>query len=167
MNYLKLRIIWCGFFCAFLLAPRVEASDIVWTNALGGNWNSTSNWSPNIVPASSDNVFITTPGTYTVILNTSATVQSLRIGGANGTQGLTNNTLANTLILTGPSSIESSGVLGWANGTLTGDGELSVSGRFFWTGGTQSGLGATIINASGTMPISGTSLKTLAGRPWK
>ena len=73
-----------------VLATDAFATDIYWTNTAGGNWNVAANWSPNILPGSSDNAFIVSNGTYTVTLNASATVQNLTLGGASGTQTLSN-----------------------------------------------------------------------------
>src|SRR5947209_8443633 len=45
-----------------------RANNISWTNTAGGNWSVAANWSPNVVPSFSDNVFITNSGTYAVTL---------------------------------------------------------------------------------------------------
>ena len=47
-------------------APRVFATQLVWTNTLGGNWNVAANWNPNIVPAAGDTAVITNAGNYTL-----------------------------------------------------------------------------------------------------
>src|SRR6266446_5434827 len=84
-------------------------SDIVWSSSSGGNWGVAGNWSPNQVPGAGDNVFITNSGTYTVTMNVGASIGSLILGGASGTQ---------TLLLSGfplnlamPSMVNSKGIL--------------------------------------------------------
>ena len=63
-----------------------------WTNTAGGSWATASNWSKGTVPSSSDEVCITTNGTYTVVLEpsagTSVTVKALTIGGTSGSETL-------------------------------------------------------------------------------
>src|SRR5678815_5135868 len=154
-------IVWFGL---LHIAMPVGGAEIIWTNTSGGNWNASSNWLTHVVPSSGDNAYLTNAGTYTVTLNTSASVQSLVIGGSSGIQRLTNSALANLLTIGGPSSVELSGVLGMANGSLSGSGDLTVRGQFVWSGGTVSGLGQLVIADSGNLSIAGTAAKTLSGR---
>ncbi len=135
-------------FSAPLQAPLVTKS---WNNAAGGNWSVTTNWSPNGVPAATDDAVITLAGTYTVTLNVSSQVASLTVGGSSGTQTLSMS--ANTLTLDGASTINSFGALTENGGTIAGAGNLTIGGPFSWGGGAQTGTGTTTVN--GTLTITG------------
>ena len=75
-------------------ATAAQACTIYWTNATGGSWDTATNWSTGTIPATTDDVCITLPGTYTVTLgatgglNGGANVHSLTLGAAGGTQTL-------------------------------------------------------------------------------
>jgi hypothetical protein len=126
-----------------------------WTNSSGGNWSVGSNWS-NGVPTSTTNVFIDAAGTYTVSLDTAATVASLTVGGgASGTQTLSIPS-STTLSPGGASTIESNGSLVVNGGVLTGAGDLTVNGAMTFSSGTLTGTGNLIIPTAGTMSITGT-----------
>jgi len=71
-----------------LLGSAGHAATLVWTNTAGGVWGSSSNWFPNLVPGSSDDIVITNAGVYTITLNTSPTVGSLTLGANSGQQTL-------------------------------------------------------------------------------
>ncbi len=58
-----------------------------WANAVSGQWNTASNWSQNRVPASTDDVCITVPGTYTVTLNGGGSAGMLNLGAGSTTSG--------------------------------------------------------------------------------
>ena len=67
----------------------VVACTTSWNDAGGGNWTDAGKWSGGL-PDSNDDVCITLDGTYTVLLSaSSATVNSITIGGTSGTQTLT------------------------------------------------------------------------------
>ncbi|MGN6366667.1 MAG: beta strand repeat-containing protein [Phycisphaerae bacterium] len=51
---------------AVVLASNAFAADYSWTNAAGGSWSQSSNWSPNGVPTSADSVSISLNASYTV-----------------------------------------------------------------------------------------------------
>src|SRR3954453_9053968 len=73
-----------------MLSNVGHAADIFWTNTAGGNWSVAANWTPNTVPGSSDNAFIISNGTYTVLLDSNATVRTLALGGSSDAQTLSN-----------------------------------------------------------------------------
>ncbi len=75
----------CGTFGLFF-SPECSAADIFWKNPVNGNWSNAANWSGGQVPGAGDNVFITTSGSYQVNLDQDAAVNSLQVGGTNGTQ---------------------------------------------------------------------------------
>src|SRR5262245_7883277 len=110
--------------------------DIEWKNPVSGNWGTPSNWDPAQVPDAADNAIITVSGTYTVTLDVTATVTAVNLGGPSGTQTLAIG--ANTLTLTGPSTVDTHGVLNMGAGVLSGGDVLTVNVAFNWTGGTQS-----------------------------
>ena len=60
------HIRWLGtvlLMTSLLVSSRAShATAITWTNASGGNWITAANWSPNLVPVSSDDAFITNAG---------------------------------------------------------------------------------------------------------
>lgn len=72
-----------------------HCATITWTNTSGGNWSVAANWSPNQVPANTNNALITTPGTYTVTLdlapdffNTVTNAANLTLGAGGGAAGV-------------------------------------------------------------------------------
>jgi filamentous hemagglutinin len=135
-------------FFTVLISLGISRGAIVWTNTAGGNWSDPNNWSPNQVPGqldafgSPDDVAITAPGTYTVVLDEgnishSWDIQSLTLGadGSNGVQTLliTNKILyANPVIITGGGVLTNNGSAFHANITITNGGQLkTVNGIYF------------------------------------
>jgi hypothetical protein len=133
-----------------------------WINSSGGNWNTGGNWS-NGVPTSSTYAVIDATGTYTVSLDTAATVASLTVGGgASGTQTL--SIPSPTLSLSGTSTIASNGALNLNGGALGGAGDLTVNGSMVFSSGTLGGAGNLIIPATRTMSITGGGIKIIDSR---
>ena len=141
-------------------AGRAGAAVISWNNTAGGSWGTAANWSPAQVPTATDDVVISLSGTYTVTLNVAATVASLTMGGASGTQTLL--TTAPTLTLNGASSIGTNGLLRVEGGFIGGPGALTVNGPVNWTGGGFITAGVTDLN--GALTISGVAIKDVATR---
>ncbi|HVV72728.1 MAG TPA: Ig domain-containing protein, partial [Verrucomicrobiae bacterium] len=106
---------------------------ITWTNVAGGNWMEKTNWSPNKVPASRSIVLINSPGTYTVTLDYNADCQSLRLGGAPGTQSLNWKYGG----FTGAMLVETNAVVNLVGGSITLEGVLDNYGRIYWAAGQQ------------------------------
>ncbi len=151
-------IVRCIAILVLLSSPLLDShgADVVWTNLAGGDWTRAANWSPNQVPGVGDQAVITNAGTYTVIVSAPANPAGLLLGGAAGTQILSN--LSFTLTLAGPSSVKPNGILALAGGSvLAGDGDLTVEGRLDWTGGIMQGTGKTIIVPGATLTVSGNS----------
>ena len=108
-----------------------HAATVTWTNTSGGNWSVAANWNPNQVPTNTDNVLITTPGTYTVTLDvfdtsynaTNAANLTLGAGGgAAGVQSLRLTTLLSSqFINVGSLLVTNGGVLQITNGFLAGN----------------------------------------------
>src|SRR6185503_5922854 len=106
-------------FAVFLVhAIQSLASDVTWTNASSGNWNSAVNWSPNQIPGPGDNALITNNGSYTVTISADASANSLRVGGTSGTQTLVLS--GGTFTLAAGSTVGSQGGLTFSGGTLAG-----------------------------------------------
>jgi hypothetical protein len=76
------------FLSLFLSSASSLAATNNWINPGGGLWNNSDNWSTGAVPRSTDDVFITLTGTYTVALTGVANVASLTVGGGTGAQTL-------------------------------------------------------------------------------
>ncbi len=143
----------CIFAAIFVF--HAAAAPITWTNTSGGSWNVAANWNPNSVPGSSDDVFITNNGTYTVVLNVSPTISSLTLGGTSGLQTLTNT--SQTITLSQASMVNTNGVLGLNGGVLAGAGSLSINGQVHWNGG-SSGSGFSVTVQSNAVLNIGTSI---------
>ena len=116
-----------------VFASNPAYAAIAWTNLLGGNWSDSSNWNPNQVPGTSDDVVITNTGTITVTLDVSATVNSLRLGGNSGQQTLA--MAGNNLTVNNDSQVQSHGRLQLDGGSLGGVGGLTIQGQLNWSGG--------------------------------
>ena len=135
-----------------------HAAAMVWTNLGGGNWSEATNWSPNVVPSTNDDAFITNGGTYDVSLDISPTINSLTVGGgSNGVQTL--HTGISLLTVNNASDISTNGAFDLEGGSFYGPGPMLMSGSFLWTGGyLGGGPGATVsVAPSGVMSLEGQS----------
>jgi hypothetical protein len=142
------------FLAVLCLALRVCASrgaTISWTNTSGGVWGNPANWSPNTVPGLSDTALITSSGNYTVTVDTDVSVANLTLGGASGSQTLTN--YFQTVTFANSSSVTVNGILSQGGGTLNG-GPLAIQGTMNWYGGSVT-LPVTVA-ASGVINFGGT-----------
>ena len=152
--------LWFGawLLCAF----SARATVLVWTNLTGGNWSAATNWSPNLVPSTNDDAFVTNGGTYDVSLDVSPTINSLTVGGSDGVQ--TVHTGASVLTVNHASDIGANGAFDLEGGSFYGPGPMTISGSFLWTGGyLGGGTGATVLIApGGVMSLAGAIL-TLYG----
>jgi hypothetical protein len=137
--------------------------DLIWTNLAGGDWFVATNWTPNLVPWTNDNVFIT--NTVTVTLNSHAECLGLTLGSP-----VTSPTLSGTgdLILHGASlwlsgsmsgaaqtvvDLAASLNLGGATAVFLGGGRvLENAGTISWTGTGDFGVfGSTVTNRPGAL----------------
>ena len=109
----------------------------IWTGPTSGSWTDPNNWFEGHVPEPSDVVVINSPGDYQVSLTGNATIDSLRVGAASGTQSLI---VSGALTLVGDGEVRSGGLLRFNNGSLSGDGTLTVEngGSFVLNGGAVS-----------------------------
>jgi hypothetical protein len=111
--------------------------DIVWTNTLGGDWHSATNWSPNQVPGAVDNAII--PITATVTVNSPAECLSLTLGSVSGTP-----------TLTGSGTLMVHDNLLWTLGSMSG------SGRTILNTNATANIPATVLLSSRTLENRGT-----------
>ena len=141
----------------FSVAVTAQASVVNWTNTNSGNWDVATNWSSGTAPGPSDDVSITAPGSYTVTQNVSVTVKSLTLGGASGTQTLTNAGFGLSLLTN--SMINSNGLLAvTSGGSIGGVGPLTVNGRLLSDNCSLGGFRAgSVINVApgGTLQLVG------------
>ncbi len=122
----------CGLLCLLLAAGgSVQADHVYWMNPSGGLWNVGSNWNTGTPPTAADIAYINYDGTFTVTLNTNATVLGLNIGGFSGTQTLLCNSWE--LTVNGSLNIDNNGALDLQSSAvhtsgdfiLTNDGNIS------------------------------------------
>jgi hypothetical protein len=82
--------------CIEGLESRVLLSVNAWKSAVSGSWDDGTKWSLGHAPAATDDVTIVVAGTYTVTVPSTPvmtrTCNTLKVGGATGTQTLTLNT---------------------------------------------------------------------------
>ena len=139
--------------------PLLSPNMVISWNTGTGMWGTATNWSPQQLPASGDDVVIAANGTnttFTVTLNVVATINSFSVGGGSGAQTLS---LANNLTFAAASSVSSTSTLSFSAGVLSATADLTIDGAFNWSGGTMSGAGTTTVN--GAFGLSGlTALKT-------
>ncbi len=116
------------------------------------NWLTPANWNDDVLPTTTDDVYIPMTATVTLPSGGSVTINSLRSDGS-----LTIN--GGTLSLAAASSMQTLTV---SSGTLTGAGQVTVNSLFTWSSGTISGASALIINSNAS--LEGTSTRTLSER---
>ena len=138
---------------AAALAPAALAQPCTrtWAAPVDGTWSSADNWSPAEVPGPGDVACITAAGTYTVSIGgfVSVSVETLVVGGASGTQGLTSQ----GIVSVGSAEVRPTGRLevvditpGGGDG-LYATGTVAVEGEVVVTGGTS------FLTAGGTLDV--------------
>ncbi len=133
------------------------AATITWNNASGGNWGASANWTPNQVPGAGDDAVIALDGTYTVIVNVNASVNSLTFGGTTGTQTLSIS--SNSLTLAAASTAGANTLVSLTGSAIAGAGNFTMNGQFNWDAGDMSGNGIT--TANGQVNLAGNGLQRL------
>ncbi len=108
------------------------AATISWKAAIDGAWTNAANWSPAQVPGASDTAVINRPGTYTVTLNSAATLGALNLGSGSGIQTL--QVQAAVLTVSGGGTVANGGFLVSSNATLSGKLTIDTGGRLDLTG---------------------------------
>jgi len=132
-----------------LSTQLVRATDLVWTNTVGGNWNVAANWSPNQVPTAADSVFITNAGNYTVSITTADSAGNIVVG-LDAPGGQPRLSVTSTLTVGGGWDIGTNGVVDFS-GTLNGAGTVTNRGRFNFYASVLQGTGQFINQAQGTI----------------
>lgn len=123
-----------------------------WRNPVSGRWHSPSNWTAG-VPGVGLRGIIDAPGTYDVVVDQDAFVESVILGSDRGTPRLLLE--RGTFDINGASEIGPNGVLehGAGFGSIAGQGELRVRGGFRWSQGTVDGSGLLRILPGGQATI--------------
>ncbi len=144
-----------GGLCILVFSfQNVNAQDSTsWINPSGGDWDNASNWS-NGVPTITTDAIINLSGTYTVTINNLVHINNLQLGTTgSGTQTLNINS---HLMLQNGGTIESSGAIVWAAGTLQGTDTLVNNGTLTVQGTVSKNLELALDNL-GTVIINGTT----------
>ncbi|HET9298937.1 MAG TPA: hypothetical protein VFO11_03265, partial [Candidatus Polarisedimenticolaceae bacterium] len=118
-------------------------------------WATSTNWSTDVVPGTSDDVCIPELGAGVEVVHSAGTDAVNSIAGAGGLQ-VSGGTLSTAVDSPGIGQLVLSG------GTLALTGTLPVAGGFSWTGGTLTGSGSTTV--SGGSLTSGTFKDLTGGR---
>ncbi len=124
-SFAVLALLAVGAFGLFadLAAGQPDCTD-TWTATGGGLWTTAGDWTTDAdthaVPTASDDVCITTSGTYTVTLNAPVTVNSITVGGGSGSG-------TQTLLLQGSAAAGATLTL-TANSTIAIGGTLDLDG---------------------------------------
>ena len=104
-----------------------QAATITWINTSGGNWSDAANWSPKQVPTNTDNVLITTPGSYTVALDVSGVVTNLTLGAGGGAAGVQTLAASNMLTVYSLALVTAGGVLNSSGNTAGFFGAMTIA----------------------------------------
>jgi hypothetical protein len=125
----------------------LSSYDIAWrASGVNGNWHDRPNWSPRLVPASNDNVFLI--HTANMTNNTEAVCRSLTVGAP-----------GNAPAVWGSGTLRVMERCDWLGGSIGG--VLMVVNQMNWLSGTLGGSGRTIIAPAATLNISNSSAVTL------
>ncbi len=147
---------------ALWAAGAAEAATVTWKSAVSGNWSDGTKWSTGAPPAAGDTAIIDVAGTYTVTVNTTATVAGLTVNAATGraTVAVSGGVLA----INGPGVFGGGGALNLVpGGTLGGSGDVTVQ-RFNWSGGQVEGAGKLIFDSGATVDFVDGGQHTLRDR---
>src|SRR5580704_12664233 len=129
-------------------------------NWLGGtgNWSNTSFWSSGL-PGQSSDVMINTGNDY-VTLNTSASINSLTLGGNSGSSTLIDPTGGDYAVnIAGALTINQSGALSLSTGdVVTADANSKNGGSIILNDGAQLQINANFSNLQGMQMDNGTAL---------
>jgi hypothetical protein len=140
--------------CLFTAAGK--SSTVNWKNGSSGNWSDPANWHPAQVPGPSDTAVINAKGTYTVTLDTNASVGGLQLG-ANDANTQTLKLSTNTLTLGGQMMITNGGFIDLSSGTLFGATNAVLTGTFTCFGATLAGVLTLATNSVINLYASGPS----------
>src|ERR1017187_8171848 len=122
----------------FVAGSSARATTYNWITAIGGGWNTSTNWNPIGVPGANDTAIITNAG-VTVSLNGSTTVGAIILG-TNGAGTVTLSLAGQTLSLNGPLTVNPSGSFTVDSGTLAGNTNAGLHGTIGWSAGFLEGI---------------------------
>src|SRR5688572_13433141 len=126
----------------------LSSYDITWrASGLAGNWHDRANWSPRLVPASNDNVFI--PYAANITNNTEAACRSLTLGAP-----------GHAPAIWGSGTLRVFERCDWLGGSMGG--LLMVVNEMNWPSGSLAGSGRTIIAPGATLNINNPGAVTLS-----
>jgi hypothetical protein len=125
-----------------------------WNKNNGGDWSTSTDWTPNGVPGASDTATISLAGTYTVTVSSAPeSISSLLLNDANATLAISNTlALGNTLTV-------NAGTLSLNNGgTISGGTIVPSGGSELFNGGTLKAVtyqGPLNLNATNVLSVTG------------
>lgn len=167
-------------------ALAVPVVNYTWTGSTSTDWATSSNWSPTGVPTTFDNVTISSPGTNTLSINSSRTINDFTVSGT----GTFNMTSAGSLTVNGNLSSSTSAAVSldcastfnvastsaqtipaWAfgnlnatggNRTLVASGTIGICGAFTPGAGTYTVTGSTVdFNGTGAQTVNAFTFNNL------
>ena len=115
--------------CSFTVTVNPTPAERFWTNALGGNYHTTTNWLANLVPGALDNANFTNNATYRVSWTSNATVANAYFNAnsglvtqsfAGGTWFITNSCIIGQSAGSGAAVAQTSGRISVTNAASTG-----------------------------------------------
>src|ERR1017187_379072 len=122
----------------FVAGSSARATTYNWITAIGGGWNTSTNWNPIGVPGATDTAIITNAG-VTVLLNTATTIGAIILG-TNGPGTVTLLLNNQTLALNGPFTVNPSGSFIVDSGALVGNTNAVLHGTIGWSAGFLEGI---------------------------
>lgn len=128
-----MRLIAGGGLGLILLTCAVQPAwpaTVSWKNPVNGNWTDATKWDAGLAPIAGDDVIINASGSFTVTVNTIASVASVTLGATTGSAIQTLSVVGGgTLLPSSASVVNATAVLQLSGGTLAGAGDLTVDGH--------------------------------------
>ena len=141
-----------------LFSTPLSFSQVIWTGGGGTpDWNTSDNWSSNMVPTNLDDVEI--PGGFTVTINGGASCKSLVLKGS----AILNVDTASGFFSSQPSFFETGSTVNWANGSITCSLLVNQSTMNLTSSEDKVFGTSTLVNNNGTINIIGSGDLFLQG----
>ena len=137
---------------------------IYWRYGASGNWFDPANWTPERVPLSTDNVVVNAPGDYTVTVNGTVNIASLRFASVIGLYQQHLSLPSGAVLSIGgtdTNKIYAAGTLDMAGYCSAGILQFSAGATFNWSGGTLDN-GDYRVPAGTAFNLSGDSVRYLS-----
>lgn len=150
-------------------ALAAPVTTYTWTGSTDTDWATSTNWSPNGVPGTFDNVIISSPGTNTLSINSSRTVNDFTVSGT----GTFTTTSAGSLTITGAvtsttsasvtldcastvsiSNTTAQTIPAWNFGNLNATG-----GNRSWVNGSTTRICGNFVPGAGTYTVTGSTVE--------